>query len=77
MIKIDKNSKLIGLKIIDFGLSCYETELERDVEKLMRCGTQNFSAPEILNFNKHYNNKIDIYSLGIIMYFMLHKSLPF
>ena len=75
LVQIEKN-QIINLKIIDFGLSCYETELETNIEDLMRCGTKHFAAPEILIFKKDYDKSIDVFSLGMILYFILYKDLP-
>lgn len=41
-----------------------------------RCGTPGFVAPELLQ-DKKYNLSIDVYSLGVLIYLMLTKRLPF
>jgi len=40
------------------------------------CGTLYYVAPEILN-NEPYNEKVDMWSLGVICYVLLCGSLPF
>jgi cell cycle serine/threonine-protein kinase CDC5/MSD2 len=40
------------------------------------CGTSNYMAPEILA-GKHYGSSVDIWSLGILIYFMLFGEQPF
>ena len=39
----------------------------------MRCGTPGFVAPEIISLkdNETYNEKCDIFSAGVIFYFLL------
>ncbi|CAD8150691.1 unnamed protein product [Paramecium pentaurelia] len=41
-----------------------------------RCGTPGFVAPEILK-NQEYNCKVDVYSVGIILYYSLTGKKPF
>jgi serine/threonine protein kinase len=39
-----------------------------------RCGTPGYTAPEILNYNEgddFYNEKCDMFSLGVIFYLLL------
>eukprot|EP00347_Sterkiella_histriomuscorum_P001889 403370278 len=52
------------LRIADFGLAC---ELRNDGKTLERCGTPTYIAPEILQ-GQDYNTKVDIFSLGSIMF---------
>ena len=67
----DKN---MHLKVADFGLS---TQLEKKSKKIKGpCGTLLYTAPEILE-DKEYSFEVDIWSLGIIIYYLLIKSHPF
>jgi len=68
----DRDSKL-QLKILDFGLSKIMSLTERTVDGV---GTIYYIAPEVL-LREPYNYKADIWSLGIILYFVLTKCLPF
>ena len=61
------------IKIGDFGLA---TKLEFDGErKRTICGTPNYIAPEVLK--KKYDEKCDIWSIGVILYIMLCGYPPF
>jgi hypothetical protein len=61
------------VKIIDFGLSKMSGFNEVSNEVL---GTVHFSAPEVLQ-RKGYNCKIDLWSLGVLLYFLILGKLPF
>jgi len=38
-------------------------------------GTEHYTAPELLNNKKdNYDNKCDVYSLGVMLYWMIYKD---
>ncbi len=41
------------------------------------CGTPSYMAPEIVNKVEYYGKPADIWSLGVILYILLHGSFPF
>lgn len=51
-------------KIIDFGLA-----IELDKQDNLKCGSPGYVAPEILR-SMDYDEKVDIFSAGIILYIM-------
>ena len=62
------------IKIIDFGIS---EEITKDEEKITkRIGSIYWMSPEIIN-KKYYNQKTDIYSLGISMIEFLDGEPPY
>ncbi len=61
------------IKIMDFGLSKIMGPLEKVADGF---GTLSFVAPEVL-IRQPYNKQIDIWSLGVILYYMLSGTLPF
>jgi len=66
------NSKNFIVKLADFGFS---KVLDDDITST-KLGTPATMAPEIM-MNKQYCKKADIWSLGIIMFQLLYKKLPF
>ncbi|CAD8140536.1 unnamed protein product [Paramecium pentaurelia] len=57
--------------ITDFGLADYYSQNGNYM--FSRCGTPGFVAPEVLQ-DKLYNHKIDVFSVGCLMYLLLtHK----
>lgn len=60
-------------KLIDFGLS--KSATANQILKSM-AGTPYYMAPEILS-GKSYNEKVDIWSLGVVFYTMLWGYRPF
>jgi len=69
----DKNEKNPKIKIMDFGLSKILGPDERVADGF---GTLSFVAPEVL-IRQPYNKQIDIWSLGVILYYSLSGTLPF
>ena len=68
-------------KIIDFSASCsYESFNQDDIVKFPFIGTGKFMAPEIINktsMKVNYAEKIDIYSFGVTIYYLLYGDYPY
>ena len=66
----------LNVKIIDYGLSKII-----DFSSITSTGTQIgsplYMAPEQLRDSKHIDYRVDIYALGIILYEMLNKNIPY
>jgi len=61
------------IKLADFGLASVVNQGEY---LFKRCGTPGYVAPEILNDEK-YDQKVDVFSAGVILYILLSGSSPF
>lgn len=71
-ILLDKHE---NVKLVDFG---FTREYEGKASYLQTwCGTVCYSAPEMLKGEKYAGEKVDIWSLGIILYALLCGELPF
>lgn len=60
---------LDSIKIADFGLGA-KYGLKNDSGLDAHCGTLIFMAPEVIK-SKEYTKKVDVFSIGIIMYLLL------
>lgn len=71
---IEKDSSLpFRPVIIDFGISKPFKKAEHQVTTIV--GTKEFAAPEIMTYNKP-TDRIDIYSLGCLLHFMILGKAP-
>lgn len=71
-VLLDKNE---NVKLCDFG---FTREYEGKANYLQTfCGTVCYSAPEMLRGEKYAGEKVDVWSLGIILYALLKGELPF
>jgi calcium-dependent protein kinase len=61
------------IKLVDFGLS-----KQQDGRKRLKtiAGTPYYMSPEMVN-NDLYNNKVDIWSLGVMLYVFISGYMPF
>ena len=71
-ILLDKHE---NVKLVDFG---FTREYEGKSSHLQTfCGTVCYSAPEMLKGERYAGEKVDVWSLGIILYALLVGELPF
>ena len=67
-ILLDSN---FNVKLCDFGLSQCSNNL-----MTTQCGSPNYISPEVIQ-NKGYNEKTDVWSMGVLLYLMLTGEFPF
>ena len=60
------------VKLCDFGWVSPPEDPERNI----KCGTYEYMAPEVV-MQKPYDHKIDVWSIGILAYELVHGSTPF
>jgi serine/threonine protein kinase len=70
-ILINENDEI---KIIDLGFAAIVRENEKSLSEFK--GTEKYMAPEIIK-RQRYNEKCDIWSIGVVFYVMLSFSFPF
>ena len=73
LIKYENKDKYI-VKLTDYGISKQLLNLSHLSTKV---GTLKYEAPEIMEETKNYNEKCDLWSLGIIIYILCFRKFPF
>ncbi|XP_017968991.1 serine/threonine-protein kinase GE16371 [Drosophila navojoa] len=63
---------VVAIKISDFGLATYY----QGREIYQCCGTPHYMAPELINCSG-YDFAVDLWALGVTLYYMLFSRLPF
>jgi serine/threonine protein kinase/ABC-type phosphate transport system substrate-binding protein len=61
------------IKIADFGFA----RVKEDNATMTRCGTPCWTAPEILGGARNYDEKVDVYSFGIVAWQVVTRREPF
>ena len=69
----NKSNNFPNIKICDFGMSKIVESNITTENKIV--GSLYYLAPEVLD--KNYNEKCDLWSCGVIMYYLLTKKFPF
>lgn len=69
----NKNHQISIVKIVDFGLSKILGVTEKSNDAY---GTLSYAAPEVIQKN-NYSTTVDIWSMGVILFFLVCGYLPF
>lgn len=68
----------MNVKVGDFGLAACIISDKDERRRRTLCGTPNYIAPEVLDKSKGgHNQKVDIWSIGVIIFAMLTGICPF
>ena len=62
------------MKLADFGWSNY---FKKDEVRTTYCGTIDYLAPEMLTKEHYHDFKVDIWSVGVLVYELLTGRAPF
>ncbi|XP_065052049.1 serine/threonine-protein kinase 33-like [Rhopilema esculentum] len=76
LCKPDADENPINIKVTDFGLSYIRGGVGSDYMMQQVCGTPMYMAPEVIT-NLGYSERCDVWSCGVIMYYLLHGEPPF
>ncbi|PQE29682.1 hypothetical protein CJF32_00011156 [Rutstroemia sp. NJR-2017a WRK4] len=63
------------VKIADFGMAALHQRPDHKLET--SCGSPHYAAPELIGGHRYRGDKVDIWSLGVILYASLCGRLPF
>ncbi|XP_070559701.1 NUAK family SNF1-like kinase 1 [Ptychodera flava] len=63
-----------NIKIADFGLS---SNFSYDSLLHTYCGSPLYASPEIVNGQPYYGPEVDCWSLGVILYALVYRTMPF
>lgn len=76
-VRLDSNlnSKIVDLGFIKINETLYPESTNTQSSMMKGFGSAIFMAPEILNDEK-YDNKVDVYSFGMILLFILEGNVP-
>ena len=74
LVNFDSQGTITDLRISDFGLSRSFNEFSTNTDF---DGSLVYMAPEMYGQNIIFNEKIDSWSLGVILYIMVFNKLPF
>lgn len=60
--------------LTDFGVGALASDA---VAMAVRCGSAGYVAPEVLKHDAAYDNKVDVFGMGVTLYYTLSNTLPF
>ena len=73
-------NEFLNVKLIDYSVALDYSKIKSKTIKLPFCGTKFYMAPEVIKekvIDVKDLNKVDLYSLGIVLYYLAFGTYPF
>jgi serine/threonine protein kinase len=73
-------NEFLTVKLIDFSISVDYSRINSNKIELSSCGTKHYMAPEVISsktINVKNLNKVDLFSLGVVLYNLAFGAFPF
>ena len=74
LVNLNANGQIKDLKLTDFGQSC---KIYKNTKPSSKFGTVGYQAPEAIQGAVRFDEKVDSWSLGVILYNMVSGKMPF
>lgn len=73
LLNVDKRGKITDLRLADFGLS---VQVKRTDFEPSKGGSLGYMAPEMMQEKTRLDNRLDSYSLGVLLYNLICGCMP-
>ena len=74
LIKLDKWNNIIQVKISDFGQGC---KIYKNTICCYKFGTKGYLAPEVVHGSLRFDQKVDSWALGVLLFNLVTGKMPF
>lgn len=74
LVNVDRQGQITSLKLADFGQGC---KIYKNTMCSAKFGTKGYIAPEALSGYVRFDQKVDSWSLGILLYNLVCGNMPF
>ena len=74
LVRLDERHQLVEVKISDFGQGC---KINKNTICSYKFGTKGYMAPEVMHGSIRFDQKVDSWALGVLLFNLVTGKMPF